>query len=61
MLTQADNVTMMKMHFCLQHLAIPGDQRALTWAKSCGTDIAETMKAAVSWKDVSGKEMKIRL
>lgn len=61
MLTQADNITRMKLHFFLQHLAIPRDQRALAWVESCGADIAVTMKAAVSWKDVGGEETKIGL
>lgn len=61
MLTQADNITRMKLHFFLQHHAIPHDQTALTWVEGCGADIAVPMKAAVSWKDVSGKEMEIGL
>lgn len=61
MLTQADNITRMKLHFSRQHLAIPRDQRTLAWVKSCGTDIAVTMKIAVSWKDVCGEETKIGL
>lgn len=61
MLTQADNITWMKLRFFLQHLAVPRDQRALAWVESCGADVAVALKAAVSWKDVGGEETKIRL
>lgn len=40
MLAQADNITRVKVHLCLQYLPIPHDQRAQTWLKSCGTAIA---------------------
>lgn len=61
MLTQADNITRMKLHFAPQHLTVPGDQRALARGEGCGADMAVTLKAAVSWKDVVGEETEIRL
>lgn len=61
MLTQADNITRMKLHFFLQLLAIPRDQRARAWVESGGAGIAVTMKAAVSWKDVGGEETEVGL
>lgn len=59
MVTQADDITRVKLRVFLQHLAIPGDQSALARAESGGAHIAVTMKAAVPWEDVGGEEANV--
>lgn len=61
MLSQADNIPRGKLHFCPKHVAILCDHGVLTWAECGRASGAVAVETAVSRKDVSGREMDVRL
>lgn len=61
MLSQADNITGEKLHFCPKHVAILRDHGVLTWAECGRASRAVAVETAVSRKDVSGREVDVRL